>query len=227
MTQTWNVNTKSNADWATYLQTLAQPVIDLYMSDHIGSTDNHVTEFTRRGAANKPRDLLYPLIAHVLGSTLELPDIPRSQMSGVEDVTLWWALFDSSIDIRTFVDLTGNGPLYDSDIGQTYATIEVWTETELAGLHALSHYAKLQQDATNRQFIFDRISKVVAWHIEHTQPDNATCHPWAVHVFLTHGSSESQHYAETLLSNCLVANAKPDPMSAWILLDASHVLEKL
>ncbi len=227
MTYAWNTNTRSYAEWATYLQALAQPVIDRYMSDHIGNADSHASDFARTGAAKKPRELLYPLIAHGLGASFELPDIPLSHMSGVEDVMLWWALYDSSIDIRTFVDLTGDGPLYDSDIGQTYATIEVWTETELAGLHALSHYARVQQDATNRQFLFDRISKVITWHIEHTQPDNATCHPWAVHVFLQHKTPESQHYAETLLSNCLVANAKPDPMSAWILLDASHVLEHL
>ncbi len=61
------------------------------------------------------------------------------------------------------------------------------------------------------------------WHIENTQPDNATNRPWALHVFLLAGSPEGRHYAETLLHNALVTG--PEPFCAWILMDVATWLE--
>ena len=67
-----------------------------------------------------------------------------------------------------------------------------------------------------------RIDDVRRWHLEHTQPDNATNRPWALHVFLTMGTPEAVHYAETLLHNAMVGG--PDPLSARILVDAAREL---
>ena len=58
------------------------------------------------------------------------------------------------------------------------------------------------------------------------EPDNATNRPWALHVFLLASAPECQHYAETLLHNCLVTTGEPEPLSAWILLDAANELER-
>lgn len=155
------------------------------------------------------------------------PDVIANDPSGrLADVALWWGLFDSRIRVAALVDLDADGPLFDARIGRTFATIEVWTETELAGLHALWHHSHLVERyaETVRERMADRMTRTVLWHIENTQPDNATCHPWAVHVFLLHGTPESRHFAETQISNCLVTNAKPDVLSAWILMDAADAM---
>lgn len=135
-----------------------------------------------------------------------------------DDAALWWLLMDPQTGpIGRWVDPEGAGPLFKQDL---YQTIEVWTETELSALHALWHHARAGMNELDR-----RLASAVAWHLECTQPDNATNHPWAVHVFLLHGTPESQHFAETLVSNCMVLNGKPDPLSAWILLDAAEGLD--
>lgn len=100
--------------------------------------------------------------------------------------------------------------------------IEVWTETELAGLHALWWHARGEPTGT----LMRVVDAAVEWHLEHTQPDNATNHPWAAHVFLLdwvkHRREESRLFAETLVHNCQVTFGRPDQLSAWILLDCAH-----
>ena len=135
-----------------------------------------------------------------------------------DDVGLWWAVVDSKVEINSLISDPGYGPLWPQD---GYKTIEVWTESELSSLHALWRLAR----TNNSDDLKDRVSKLRQWHLQHTQPDNATNRPWALHVFLLAGSPEHQHYAETLLHNCMVINAKPDPLSAWILLDSANELQ--
>lgn len=135
-----------------------------------------------------------------------------------DDAALWWGLLDGAAGlIDRWIDLAGSGALFRQDL---YQTIEVWTETELSALHALWHAAR-----RSRPELASRVSSAVSWHLQHTQPDNATNRPWAAHVFLLHGSAESRHFAETLVSNCIVLNGRPDPLSAQILLDAAEALE--
>ncbi len=141
-----------------------------------------------------------------------------------DDAALWWALVEPQAGpVERWIDVRGEGPLFAQDACRA---IEVWTETELSALHALWRHARIATGEAAAA-LSARISRAVFWHLEHTQPDNATNHPWAAHVFLLHGSPESRHFAETLVSNCMVLNGRPDALSAWILLDAADAIDGL
>lgn len=130
---------------------------------------------------------------------------------------LWHARLDPAIDVESVVAIDGAGPLIDR---AAIATIEVWTDAELAALHAIWCLAA----ARDRPDWIKRASSARDWHMEHTQPDNATNRPWALHVFRLADTAESLHYAETLLHNCLAMSGVPDLLSALILLDAADAL---
>ncbi len=104
-------------------------------------------------------------------------------------------------------------------------TIEVWTERDLSGMHAASRLIANQPDRRWHA----RIQSALDWHLEHTQPDNATGHPWAIHVFLLRSMTQDDHharlYAETLLHNCQMQSGAADGLSAEILRDAADALE--
>ncbi len=105
-------------------------------------------------------------------------------------------------------------------------SIEVWTEAELSALHALWRIARV----TGRDDLRTRCIDAAIWHAENTQPDNATNHPWAAHVF--HIASEAtgvwelQHYAQTLVHNAMIGG-RVRVRSAIILLDCARELERL
>jgi len=105
-----------------------------------------------------------------------------------------------------------------------FLAIEVWVECELAALHALH---RLAADAPRHAAArTGRLREAVAWHLEHTQPDNATNRPWALHAFLLAeaGSGEPTAYAGTLLHNMSATEARNEPLSRWILADAAREL---
>ncbi len=121
------------------------------------------------------------------------------------------------IDLRSTA-----GPL----VGQGRLALEVWTEIELCVLHALWHARdRFPADAS---ISTARLVAAARWFIEHVQPDNATNHPWAVHVFawlgVTQRDTEAEMYAGTLLHNCQVTYGRPDALSAHILADAAWAL---
>ena len=124
------------------------------------------------------------------------------------------------MSVDDLLDGPADGPLWPQ---ARFSGLEVWTETELCGLHALSCLARLRA----RTDWARRVARARDWHLAHTQPDNATNRPWALHVFLlaTPPRPEARVYAETLLHNALVLNGRPDLLSAWILLDAAKRLE--
>ncbi|GAB5495406.1 MAG: hypothetical protein Phyf2KO_04860 [Phycisphaerales bacterium] len=102
----------------------------------------------------------------------------------------------------------------------TGPAIEVWTETELAAVHAawsLGHDWRTEA------------RRAAAWLVDNIQPDNATNRPWGVHVFvsLAHetGGAQYELYAQTLLHNCQVMTGRPDDFSAMILLHAARELQ--
>lgn len=97
-------------------------------------------------------------------------------------------------------------------------TIETWTEGELCSIHALMRVAA--RDAWWR----DRLQSAVDWHLEWTQPDNATNRPWGIHAFLALGGLEGRMYAETMLHNAQAGGAQGDPLVAWALGDAARWL---
>jgi hypothetical protein len=127
--------------------------------------------------------------------------------------------------------LATDGPLWRQG---DWDAIEVWTEAELCGLHGLHRFARLRPEWAPA--VRSRIARAVAWHLEHTQPDNATNRPWAAHVFLLEGLSGSRGDsgragAATLYAETLVHNAQAqghggehaiDAVSRWILADAGR-----
>ena len=137
----------------------------------------------------------------------------RSAGSEGFDVACWKAAALGGA-APTGMDRSGDGALHAWDGQQA---IEVWTEIELAAMHALWRLARRTADAGLRE----RLHRAVRWHLEHTQPDNATNRPWALHVFLREGSAEARHYAATLLHNAQALEARPGPLSCWILMDAA------
>jgi len=214
----------SAAAWVGYLRHLARPVVE-------GIDLDREVEV----ALGNPCSLAGPLLvaARLDGEGAggggmarqgyDVPAVIRDEPRRYPDVFLWWGLVDESLDVMRAFDVDGDGPIIPQDV---CTTIEVWTETELAALHALTNHAALMR----RRDLEERIKRAVSWHIETTQPDNATNHCWAVNTFLDAGSgvgsgagtAEAMHFAETLVSNCLVQNAQPDFLSAWILLDAAR-----
>ncbi|TVS07353.1 MAG: hypothetical protein EA423_04405 [Phycisphaerales bacterium] len=140
----------------------------------------------------------------------------------------WWVAL---LDAAPLPQLTPEGPLLPEDPEEA---IEVWSEHELAALHAAWWIARSNNDLRNR------IDAAVRWHTENLQPDNATNHPWAVHVFaefaLRTGDADARLHADTICSNYQVLQsqaARPiaeepedraDLFSALIMLDASRAM---
>jgi hypothetical protein len=106
-----------------------------------------------------------------------------------------------------------------------FLAIEVWAECELAALHALHRLSRVTGTAA-REVLRARAAEAIRWHLEHTQPDNSTNRPWALHAFLLadDGSGEASLYAETLLHNMLATDARAEPLSRWIVADAAREL---
>ena len=140
----------------------------------------------------------------------------RALRPGVEslDLLLWRCAGDPSAPVPNDLLQVARAPLrpWLSD-----GPIEVWTEVELSSLHALWRLARLRRDGRLRE----RAVAAMRWHLEHTQPDNATNRPWALHAFLQEGSAEGEAYAGTLLHNALAHGGAPEALSAWILMDAA------
>lgn len=105
--------------------------------------------------------------------------------------------------------------------------LEQETQKELAAVHALWFHARRNEKLRG---VLDAAE---SWLIANIQPDNATCHPWAVHAFATRAmrlrgtldGEEALLYAEQLLHNCLVARGSPDRRSAVILWHAAQAFD--
>ena len=133
---------------------------------------------------------------------------------GDREVGLWWAVLDERVEIEPLIAEPTSGSLWPvPDVG-----LEVWTEVELCGLHALWRIARRRAIPT----LMRRVAELRAWHMENTQPDNATFRPWALQVFALEDDPEAQLYAETLLHNAMITG--PEPLCAWILQDAALAL---
>lgn len=134
------------------------------------------------------------------------------------EVALWWARVEPSINVDAVLGDRRDGPIFEQGM---YRAIEVWTDADLSAVHALAVLANDRRRADWQE----RVQAAVRWHLEHTQPDNATNRPWALHVFLQAETADGRLYAETLLHNCQAMSGRPDPLSAWILIDAARQLE--
>ncbi len=160
------------------------------------------------------------------GTAPGLDGVPPTVLrAGDADATLWHAACaapgDAAIDVADRLLAARPGDSLAASGG--YAALEVWTECELGALHALARFAR-RHPAASRDA---RLAELVAWHLEHTQPDNATNRPWALHVFLREGTPEARLYAETLLHNATASDARHEPLTRWILLDSVRELRAL
>ncbi|MBI1303002.1 MAG: hypothetical protein GC172_04340 [Phycisphaera sp.] len=136
-------------------------------------------------------------------------------------------------------------PLLQPD---AYLAIEVWAECELSALHALHRLARgpegdgglrarpeARPEPRLETRLEARLEGAILWHLEHTQPDNSTNRPWALHAFLLLAEArgpddglarEAALYAETLLHNMVATDARDEPLSRWILADAARELAR-
>lgn len=159
------------------------------------------------------------------------PGKVSADAQGPPDVALWSALvrgepvpdpvwaFHRRAEWRSNFD---QGSLFPQRDESGPIAIEVWTEVELCSLHALAWFA--DADPSLRPLV----QRTARWLIDNLQPDNATNHPWAVHVFAAIGvcgdNPDGSMYAQTLLHNCQIAQGRPDAFSALILKDAADSL---
>lgn len=158
------------------------------------------------------------LLASALGGSP--PTLPSA--TSTADLAIWSAALSNPPHSPALA--AGEGaPLL---VHPTDATIEVWTESELSALHALWKLARRSGDAALRT----RCIAAAIWHAENIQPDNATNHPWATHVFYAAGAAidrwDLRHHADTLVHNALVGG-RVRVRSAVILLDSARELEAI
>jgi hypothetical protein len=162
----------------------------------------------------------------------------RTLLSGERgEQLLWRACAGEAVGWRERV-LDGacavRAPLLKPD---AYLAIEVWAECELSALHALHRLVRGGEDARPDPPLAARLAArlegALLWHLEHTQPDNSTNRPWALHAFLLFAEArdpddaaahEAALYAETLLHNMVATDARDEPLSRWILADAAREL---
>lgn len=98
-------------------------------------------------------------------------------------------------------------------------SLDTWTYRELVGLHAL---ARLALHRRNNGWA-KRVEQVANFHLENTQPDNATNQPWGVFAFLW--SSKTRGFAEQQLHDATThGGGKLLLLPAMLLADAADTL---
>jgi len=101
-------------------------------------------------------------------------------------------------------------------------TLDWWTFHELAGLHALADLLAIERQPQWQR----RMREAVAYHIEHTQPDNATAHPWGVAAFFD--TSDGLMFVEQQLHDVTTHSSQHETRAALLpgllLADASQPL---
>jgi len=110
-------------------------------------------------------------------------------------------------------------------------TLDTWTYRELTALHALANLALLRRNPNWAK----RVEQVATYHVQHTQPDNATNQPWSLFAFLWSSAPGCQSFADQQLHD-LTAHAAstgsstglsagtPNPLAAMLLADAADRL---
>lgn len=171
-----------------------------------------------RDEAGHARPIDPLLIAWLSRSGLRKQSSPLTSTSSL-DLRLWQLLLQHAAGAPSQMLDAVNPALGRLVHNPDTYTLEVWTEVELSALHALSHAGPAAKS---------RRDSATDWIVENLQPDNATNHPWSVHVFLRRAFEndmpEHRLYAESLLHNCIVSLGRPDRFSALVLLDAGRAL---
>ncbi len=98
-------------------------------------------------------------------------------------------------------------------------SLDGWTYGELAGLHGLARLALLRRN----QSWAKRVEEIALFHLENTQPDNATNQPWALFAFLWSGKTHS--FADQQLHDATThAGGSITPLAGMLLADAADCL---
>lgn len=210
--------------WVTRLRLAAAPVLRATPLDPLWRGGEDEKKAFIEGFADEARHRRLvdrPLLSMMLG--MDAPGTAGDLSSANRaDVELWWMLAGRAAWIRP-AWLRGRGALTSEGIE---APIEAWTQTELGALHALWSLARRERSDELRARCVD----AAGWFMAEVQPDNATNHPWAVHVFAwlwaQRGDHDARMYAEALLHNCMVMLGRPDRFSACVLWHAAGELEK-
>lgn len=219
----------THAAWAAHLAPMASAALASSPLDPSIAPDPSRAAEIASGFCDESghrRRLDAPLIHHLLGAPADPPDPP----AGV-DTAAWWLVASPRPDpaaIESLLLARDSGPIIPPD---PWVGVEIWTQTELAALHALTTLAvRLRGDPIGARLLA-RASSAAAWHVEHIQPDNATNHPWAAHLFIDRavrtGDPMHRLHAETLVNICCVRLGRPDRFSALLLLDAARQLSGL
>ena len=203
--------------WISRLRAAAAPGLGQPIPEHSELARQAWVEGFVDDHGNRP-DITTPFLTWC--ARLRVVDAPTHTPDAPPDSMLWWALSDPRIDPSRFLNQQDQGPILHQ---AERTSIEVWTERELCGLHAFSRLAL----AGSRADWESRCFRCVDWLMNNLQPDNATNHPWAIHVFVIAaraGNPDADMYAQTLLHNCQVNLGRADRLSAYILRDASEFL---
>lgn len=231
---------RSLDSWITLLRATAQPAVPpefFHLHREVNraaappSTDNSpapshlathawITAFA--DDAGHRRDADTPFLSHTLALHPSTNPSPRAS----ELALAWWSLSHPAAFDCLRINIAADGPLLPH---LREAGIETWTETELGAMHALLWRGTLQGIAP----LIDRAYRTAHWMLDNLQPDNATNHPWAVHLFITMSldprraepdRTAADLYAQSLLHNAVVHTGRPDRFSALILWDAADFL---
>lgn len=175
------------------------------------------------GGFSDERGNTRPVDALLLAAMGPPEPTPPTYLGDMPDVRLWSAVLRHEEPVEPWLTPDSQpGPLLTHRPG---TSLEVFTEAELCGLHALWSLARLR----SRTDWTRRCLDVAAWHIRELQPDNATNMPWGIHVFVLLGLRRSEPLAmieaESRLHNAKVSGGAPDRRSACILMHASFELE--
>jgi len=119
------------------------------------------------------------------------------------DVRLWRAALDPAIDAEQELAPLQSAARSNLDEGALVPrslapAVEVWTEIELASLHALTWIAL----ARSSPALLDRALSCARWHVENTGPDNATNRPWALHLFVMLSEADGSVEANMMPRRC-------------------------
>lgn len=98
-------------------------------------------------------------------------------------------------------------------------SLDGWTYSELVGLHALARLALLRRN----QAWAKRVEEIALFHLENTQPDNATNQPWGLFAFLWSGKTRS--FADQQLHDVTAhGGGSITPLAGMLLADAADCL---
>ncbi len=205
--------------WAEQLRALAAPALigtPLESGADRSAAGAFVGAFADAHGHKRAADR--PLLARMLAVD---PGTPPDDAT--PDVRLWWALHTPDANPWAIIDPGPGAPLLAS---RRRGIIETDTESELSALHALWHHAAERRCPR----LLDRCLRAARSLIDETQPDNATGHPWAVHVFVMlavlRDAMDAELYAQTLVHNALVGEGRVERFSACLLHDAAAALQR-